>query len=80
MKLRSILTGLAIALGSAAASAHSRRPQNLVNAVTGNKPSQADIAAARQEVQGVAQGALSALYAMAPSARRDVERAPGYAA
>ena len=44
------------------------------------KPSQADISAARQEVQGAAQSALSALYAIQPSARRDIERAVGYAA
>jgi hypothetical protein len=41
---------LAIAVGLAAASAHSRTPQNLANAVTGDKPSQTDISAALQEV------------------------------
>jgi lipid-binding SYLF domain-containing protein len=80
MKLKSMLAGLAIALGLAAGSAHSQILQNLENAITGNQPSQADIAAARQEVQDAAQGALSALYAMQPSARRDIERAAGYAA
>ena len=79
MKLKSMLGGLAIALGLAAGSAHSQILQNLENAITGNQPSQADIAAARQEVQDAAQGALSALYAMQPNARREIERAAGYA-
>ena len=51
----------------------------LKNAVTG-PPTQADIAAARQEVQDAAQQALSALYAITPSARRSIENAAGYAA
>ena len=80
MKLKSMFGGLAIALGLAAGSAHSQILQNLENAITGNQPSQADIAAARQEVQDAAQGALSALYAMQPNARREIERAAGYAA
>ena len=80
MKLKSMFGGLAIALGLAAGSAHSQILQNLENAITGNQPSQADIAAARQEVQDAAQGALSALYAMQPNARREIERAVGYAA
>ena len=75
MKLKSMLAGLAIALGLAVGPAHSQILQNLENAITGNKPSQADIAAARQEVQDAAQSALSALYAIQPSARRDIERA-----
>ncbi len=80
MTLKSIFAGLAIALSLAAGSAHSQILQNLENAITGNTPSQADIAAARQEVQGVSQNALSALYAMQPSARGAIERAAGYAA
>jgi lipid-binding SYLF domain-containing protein len=80
MKFKSILAGLAIALGLTVASAHSQILQNLENAITGNKPSQADIVAAQQEVQSAAQDALSALYANQPSARRDIERASGYAA
>jgi lipid-binding SYLF domain-containing protein len=59
---------------------HSQILQNLENAITGERPSQADIAAAQQEVQAAAQSALTALYAMQPSARRDIERAVGYAA
>ena len=51
MMLKSMLGGLAIALGLAAGSAHSQILQNLENAITGDKPSQADISAARQEVQ-----------------------------
>lgn len=80
MKLRTLLPGLAIALGLAAGSAHAQILQNLENAITGNKPSQADISADRQEVQTAPQGALSSLYAIQPGARRDIERAAGYAA
>jgi lipid-binding SYLF domain-containing protein len=80
MKLRTLLPGLAIALALAAGPAHSQILQNLENAITGEKPSQADIAAARQEVQGAAQSALAALYALQPNARREIERAAGYAA
>ena len=80
MKFRALFPGLAIALAFAAGSAHSQILQNLENAITGEKPSQADIAAARQEVQGAAQSALAALYALQPNARREVERAAGYAA
>jgi lipid-binding SYLF domain-containing protein len=79
VKLKSMLAGLAIALGLAAGPTHSQILENLENAITGNKPSQADIAAARQEVQDAVQSALSALYAIQPSARRDIERATGYA-
>jgi lipid-binding SYLF domain-containing protein len=80
VKLISMLAGLAIALGLVAGSAQSQILQNLENAITGDKASPADIAAARQEVQGAVQSALSALYAIQPSARRDIERASGYAA
>jgi len=51
----------------------------LENAISG-PPTKADIAAARQEVQTAAQQALSALYAIAPDARRSIESAAGYAA
>ena len=80
MKFRTLLPGLAIALALATGPAHSQILQNLENAITGEKPSQADISAARQEVQAAAQSALSALYAIQPGARREVERAAGYAA
>jgi len=75
-----MLVGLAIVLGLAAGSAQSQILQNLENAITGDKASPADISAARQEVQGAVQSALSALYAIQPGARRDIERASGYAA
>jgi lipid-binding SYLF domain-containing protein len=80
VKLISTLAGMAIALGLAAGSAQSQILQNLENAITGDKASPADISAARQEVQAAVQSALSALYAIQPSARRDIERASGYAA
>ena len=80
MKFKLMLAGLTFGLGLTAGSAHSQILQNLENAITGERPSQADIAAARQEVQAAAQSALTALYAMQPSARRDIERAVGYAA
>jgi lipid-binding SYLF domain-containing protein len=75
-----MLAGLTFGLGLTAGCAHSQILQNLENAITGERPSQADIAAAQQEVQAAAQSALTALYAMQPSARRDIERAVGYAA
>jgi lipid-binding SYLF domain-containing protein len=53
--------------------------QGLKDAVTG-PPSQADIAAARQEVQQASSNALAALYQTVPSARASVEGAAGYAA
>ena len=74
MTAKSMLAGLAIALGLAAGSAHSQILQNLENAITGDKPSQADIAAARQEVQGAAQSALAALYASRARAATSSER------
>ena len=51
----------------------------LKDAVTG-PPTQADIAAARQEVQQASANALAALYAAVPTARASVERSAGYAA
>ena len=51
----------------------------LKEAVTG-PPTQAQIEAARQEVQGAASNALNALYAAVPNARAAVEKSAGYAA
>jgi len=53
--------------------------QNLEDKVIG-KPGPEQIAAAREEVNAAAQAALSALYALQPSARRAIEGAAGYAA
>lgn len=53
--------------------------ESLKEAVTG-PPTQADIVAARQEVQQAASNALSALYAVHPAAKASIERAAGYAA
>lgn len=53
--------------------------QNLEDKVMG-KPGPEQIAAAREEVNNAAQEALSALYALQPSARRAIEGAAGYAA
>ncbi len=68
---------LVIALTVTAANA--QLLQRLEDAVVG-PPTQEQIAAARQEVQAAAQQALSALYAVAPNARRSIESAAGYAA
>lgn len=51
----------------------------LRDAVTG-PPTQADIAATREDAQQAASNALSALYAAVPSARAAVDRAAGHAA
>ena len=48
------LAGSTFGLGLTAGSAHSQILQNLENAITGERPSQADIAAAREEVQAAA--------------------------
>jgi lipid-binding SYLF domain-containing protein len=69
----------AFILGLCVTSVDAQIFQELKDAVTG-PPTQADIAAARQEVQSVAQQALSALYAATPGARRAVESSAGYAA
>jgi lipid-binding SYLF domain-containing protein len=79
MKLNSILVGLAIVSKLAVDSTYSQIPQNVEHAVTGNRPTPADVSAARQEVQDASQGALSALYAIHQSSRREIERADGYA-
>jgi len=70
---------IAFALGLSVTPVDAQILERLEDAITG-PPSQADIAAARQEVQGAAQQALSALYAIAPSARRSIDGAAGYAA
>jgi lipid-binding SYLF domain-containing protein len=78
--MKATLAMIALALGLAASPANAQGLfEKLENAVTG-PPTQADIAAARQEVQDAAQQALSALYSMAPNARRSIEQAAGYAA
>lgn len=51
----------------------------LKEAVTG-PPTQADIAATREDAQQAASNALAALYAAVPSARAAVDRAAGHAA
>jgi lipid-binding SYLF domain-containing protein len=79
MKPNSMLAGWAIALGLVAASAYSQTLQNHENAPTGKRPSPADVSAARQEVQDASQSALSALYAIQQSSRREIEGADGYA-
>jgi lipid-binding SYLF domain-containing protein len=68
---------LAVAIVSGATSAQIL--QKLEDTVVG-KPTPEQVAAAREEVGDAAQAALSALYAAQPAARRDVERAAGYAA
>ena len=78
--MKAIFTLAALVIGLASAPASGQILQNLENALTGSKPTPDQVAAARQEVQDAAQGALSALYAITPGARRDVERSAGYAA
>ena len=73
------LAMVALVLGSAVTPVDAQILERLENAISG-PPSQADIAAARQEVQAASQQALSALYAIAPTARRSIESAAGYAA
>lgn len=51
----------------------------LKEAITG-PPTQADIAAAREDAQQAASNALTALYAAVPAARAAVDRAAGHAA
>ena len=75
-----LLAALALMLSIVAGPAHAQFLfDTLKDAVTG-PPTQSDIAAARQEVQGASQQALSALYAMVPNARAAIEGAAGYAA
>jgi lipid-binding SYLF domain-containing protein len=70
-----VLTAAALLSGSACA----QILENLEDKLVG-KPSANQVAAARDEVRDAAQAALSALYAIQPSSRRDIERAAGYAA
>ena len=48
MKHKSMLAGLVIALGLAAGSAHAQILQNLENAITGTRPSQAESGSVRR--------------------------------
>jgi lipid-binding SYLF domain-containing protein len=77
--MKGLLRAMTFVIGLTASAVHAQLLQRLEDAVTG-PPTQAQVAAARQEVQAAAQQALSALYAVAPSARRSIESAAGYAA
>ncbi len=77
---KSVVLGLALAGALFAGSPSAQILQNLENRLSDSPPSQEQVAAARDEVRDAAQAALSALYAIQPGARRDVERAAGYAA
>ena len=77
--MKTTIAIVSLVLGFAVTSVDAQLLEDLRNAISG-PPSQADIAAARQEVQDAAQQALSALYAIAPNARRSIESAAGYAA
>lgn len=74
-----MLRAATLVIGFIAATVHAQLLQRLEDAVTG-PPTQAQINADRQQVQDAAQQALSALYAVAPNARRSIENAAGYAA
>jgi len=77
--MKRILGTATLAIGLTVTTVHAQILQRLEDAVTG-PPTQEQIAAARQEVQGAAEQALSALYAVVPNARRSIENAAGYAA
>jgi lipid-binding SYLF domain-containing protein len=77
--MRAALAAVMLALGFSMTHVDAQILERLENAISG-PPTQADIVAARQEVQAAAQQALSALYAIAPNARRSIENAAGYAA
>jgi len=77
--MKTIVARGLLALGFVVTPVDAQLLESLKDAISG-PPSQADIAAARQEVQSAAQQALSALYAIAPGARRSIEGAAGYAA
>jgi lipid-binding SYLF domain-containing protein len=77
--MKTVLAMTALALELCVTPVDAQILERFKDAITG-PPTQADIAAARQEVQAAAQQALSALYAIAPNARRTIDRAPGYAA
>jgi lipid-binding SYLF domain-containing protein len=77
--MKAALAMLTFVLGFSLTPVDAQILEKLENAISG-PPTQADIAAARQEVQAAAGQALSALYAIAPDARRSIESAAGYAA
>jgi len=77
--MKALLSAATLAAGLTVTSADAQLLQKLEDAVTG-PPTQEQVAAARQEVQGAAAQALSALYAVVPGARRSIENAAGYAA
>jgi len=77
--MKAVVAMMAFVLGFSVTPVVAQILNRLENAISG-PPTQADIAAARQEVQSAAQQALSALYAIAPHARRTIEGAAGYAA
>jgi len=77
--MKTIVARALLVLGFVVTPVDAQLLESLKDAISG-PPSQADIAAARQEVQSAAQQALSALYAIAPGARRSIEGAAGYAA
>ena len=77
--MKTALAMIAFAFGLSVAPVDAQILEKLEDAISG-PPTQADIAAARQEVQQTAQQALSALYAITPSARRAIDSAAGYAA
>lgn len=78
MRIAFVLVALAFVVAFAPADAQPLLDA-LKEAVTG-PPTQADIAAQREEVRQASANALSALYAAVPAARSAVERAAGYAA
>lgn len=78
--MKRFLAGMVVAAALASAPVGAQGLlEALKDAVVG-PPTPAQIAAAREEVQEAAGAALSALYAILPSARTAVERAAGYAA
>lgn len=77
--MKTTVASVLLVLGLAVTPVDAQLLESLKDAITG-PPSQADIAAARQEVQAAAQQALTALYATAPGARKAIESAAGYAA
>ena len=77
--MKTALAMIAFALGLSVTPVDAQLLESIKDAISG-PPSQADIAAARQEVQAAAQQALSALYAIAPNTRRSIDSAAGYAA
>ena len=53
--------------------------KDVENKVSGQPPSQDEVEQTRQQIRQTAQDALATLGQVSPSARRAVERAPGYA-